>query len=365
MITKDLLNKNRVLTMSNNRKCNYLVVDVGYSTGSGNNSASIIGINTQGKTKDILVLKEIPFNKTEDLVNEVYWTCKEFNIDIILADKQGFGIDFIDSFKSNIKSDDVNIRELSILKIDNYKAFINIKQDLENGYLRFLQTPEMAINSYQKSFLGFTNMMKFHQETTKLIDEIENIELVANGTQNIIYKRKDETIGKSRFNCLLLYYAYPEIAIVDKNEEYYEKQYKVFKRMTQYEVIHGVFYKYMFKAVENDNIKTIFYYENKGKIEQFRNIIMENKFKELFNLYINRIISCKDSLSIFFNNGSSIEFKVGNDSSRGYRYHFAVVDTDINMDNFCNAIECKGVLFDIAKEKGLLKDNYNIEFVQM
>ena len=71
MITKDLLNKNRVLTMSNNRKCNYLVVDVGYSTGSGNNSASIIGINTQGKTKDILVLKEIPFNKTEDLVNEV------------------------------------------------------------------------------------------------------------------------------------------------------------------------------------------------------------------------------------------------------------------------------------------------------
>ena len=113
------------------------------------------------------------------------------------------------------------------------------------------------------------------------------------------------------------------------------------------------------------NIKTIFYYENKGKIEQFRNIIMENKFKELFNLYINRIISCKDSLSIFFNNGSSIEFKVGNDSSRGYRYHFAVVDTDINMDNFCNAIECKGVLFDIAKEKGLLKDNYNIEFVQM
>jgi hypothetical protein len=63
-ISKDLLNKNRVLTMSNNRKCNYLIVDF------SNAETVMMGINTQGNTKDIIVnnTKIDKFKNKEEII---------------------------------------------------------------------------------------------------------------------------------------------------------------------------------------------------------------------------------------------------------------------------------------------------------
>jgi hypothetical protein len=121
----------------------------------------------------------------------------------------------------------------------------------------------------------------------------------------------------------------------------------------------------MFKSIEDEKIQTIFFYNHKGKIKQFENMTKETEFKELFNDYVKNIKITKEDLEIVLTNDSRILFKGGSDGSRGYRYHFAVVDTDIDTEIFHNVIQTKGVLFDIAKRDKLLNDNYNIEFIQM
>lgn len=105
IITKELLNKNRVLTMSNNRKCNYLIVDVGM-----NKSATMVGINTQGNSKDILVIKEFINNTYDELVDKAYWLCREHDIQIVLCDKMGCGLGFIEVFNDKIDPRNATIR---------------------------------------------------------------------------------------------------------------------------------------------------------------------------------------------------------------------------------------------------------------
>jgi len=360
LIPKVLLNKNRVLTMSNNRKCDYLIVDV------GNNLTSMMAINNQRNSKDILVIKTFENKKLTELVDEAYWLCTEFGIRIILADNLGLGIGFIETFEMNIKQDNIQIRSIDGNKINQFININEIINDLNNGVLRFLQTPELAKTTYIKPFLGLSNIIEYHKETCKLIDEINNLEVKIR-LGNIVLGRLDETIGKTRLNCLLMFYFYPmsisselEDDIISKN-----KKYDIAKRMSQYEVIHGTFYKYLFKCIENDKIKVIFYHSGKHKIMQFQNIVNEEQFK-MFLKDIRNIRKSKDNLDIEFNNGSLIQFIYASDNARGYKCHFAVVDTEINREVYNNVINGKTILFDMAKRDGKLKeDNYCVEFVEM
>jgi hypothetical protein len=363
MINKELLNKNRVLTMSNNRKCNYLIVDVGA------NDTTIMGINTQGSTKDLLIIKTFKGKNTDELVNEVYWLCKEFGISIVLVDRLGFGLNFIDKFRCNIKEDIVQIREVNFLD-DKTKelyqdAYFKIEQDLKFGNIRLLQTSELASASYNKPFLGYSNIMQSHKETDELINEFDNVKLEAIN-KNIKLNRINDEIGLSRVKCLLLYYSYPFNCINEetKDDDTVSK-YEMTKRMSQHYVAYGVFNKYMFKCIENENINVIFYCSHNNRLLKFRNFIDEKDFKEIFNIYIDKVCVHKEYIEIIFQNGSAIQIVVANDSSRGRRYHFAIVDSEIDKETFDNVIRIKGTLFDMAKRDGLLKDKYNIEFIEM
>jgi len=357
-IPKELLNKNRVLTMSNNRKCDYLIVDV------GNNLTSMMAINNQGNSKDILVVKTFENKKLSELVDEAYWLCTEFGIRIILADSAGMGLGFIDTFKMNIKQDDIQIRSLDGNKINRFVNINEIINDLNNGILRFLQTPELAKNTYIKPFLGLSNIIEYHKETDKLIDEINNLEIKIR-LGNIVLGRLNETIGRTRLNCLLMFYSYP-MNCVDSENDIDNKQYDIVKRMAQYEVIHGTFYKYLFKCIDNEKINVIFYHNNKRKIIQFQNIVNEKQFRDLIQKHTQNIINFKDNLDIRFLNDSQIKFIYASDNARGYKYHFAIVDSEIDKDMFNNVIAGNSVLFDIAKRDGKLeRDNYCVEFIEM
>ena len=265
IFSKELLNKNRVLTMSNNRKCNYLIVDV------GRDLTTMMSISDQGIRKDILVIKTFISKTFSELVDEAYWLCCEFNIQIILADKLGVGLGFIEEFKNNINPNNVDIRALDGREISQFTNIKEIQNDLHYGNLRFLQSPELAKTSYVKPFLGLSNIMEYHKETDKLIDEISNIEIKTNSSGKLQLSRTDETIGKFRVNCLLAFYSYPmsHVAVEQDNSDVsFKEKYDVTKRIAQYEVIHGTFYKYLFKCVENDGIKVLFYHNGKHKIKQ-------------------------------------------------------------------------------------------------
>ena len=369
MITKELLNKNRVLTMSNNRKCDYLIVDVSATKGNNRDVTTMMAINTQGNRKDILVIKTFIGKSFAELVDEAYWLCNEFGIQIILADKSGMGLGFIEQFEMNINPNNVSVRALDGRKIYQSIDINEIKKDLQYGNLRFLQAPELAMTSYVKPFLGLSNIMDSHRETDKLIDEISNIKFEMNLNGIVQLSSIDDTIGKSRLNCLLAFYSYPMSGVVvevsenievDINEKYY-----VTKRIAQYEVIHGVFYKYMFKCVENDGIKVLFYHNGKHKIKQFQNITQEEDFRSLFSNDIKHISISKEVFEIRFFNGSSIRFVFGGDSSRGCKCHYAVVDSDLSRDIYNHIVLPSCMLFSRDKEDKGLKDNYFIETVDM
>lgn len=366
-ISKELLNRNRVLTMSNNRKCDYLIVDVSATTGNSKDITTMMGINTQGNRKDILILKTFVGKSFKELVDEAYWLCNEFNIQIVLADSSGLGLSFIEQFDASINPKNVSIKALNGREIYQSIDFNEIKKDLQYGNLRFLQSPELAMTSYVKPFLGLSNIMEFHRETDKLIDEINNIKIQVNLNGNIQLSRIDDTIGKSIVNCLLAFYSYPISSVVkqdnldvDKKEKYY-----IAKRMSQYEVIHGTFYKYVFKCIENNGIKVLFYHNGVHKIKQFQNIVEEEQFRTLFLDSIKSITRSKDHFEIMFHNGSSIRFSFAGDSSRGIRYHYAVVDNEISREIYNNIILPASVLFDMNRESMGLKDIYNIETVEM
>jgi len=363
IFSKELLNKNRVLTMSNNRKCNYLVVDV------GRDSTTMMAISDQGIRKDILVIRTFENKTFSELVDKAYWLCCEFNIQIILADKLGIGLGFIEEFKKNINSNNVDVRALDGREISQFTNINEIQNDLHYGNLRFLQSPELAKTSYVKPFLGLSNIMEYHKETDKLIDEISNIEIKTNLSGKVQLSRTDKTIGKSRVNCMLAFYSYPMSSVVVENKEEldisFKEKYNVTKRIAQYEVIHGTFYKYLFKCVENDGIKVLFYHNGKHKIKQFQNITQEDDFRKLFSKDIKSLSITKDGLDIVFFNGSYIRFVYGGDSSRGSRCHYSVVDSDLSRDiyNYMALPAC--VLFERDKESMGLKDNYFIETIEM
>jgi hypothetical protein len=365
MITKELLNKNRVLTMSNNRKCDYLIVDVSATTGSNKDITTMMAINTQGDRKDILVIKTFIGKSFMELVNEAYWLCNEFYIKIVLVDKLGLGLEFIEQFKNQINPNNISIRSLDGRKINQFIDIQQIQNDLQYGNLRFLQSSELALTSYLKPFLGFSNIMNSHRETDELINEISNIKI--NVEKVVKLSRIDKNIGKSRVNCLLGFYSYPmscdselENDILKDKEKYY-----ITKRISQYEIIHGIFYKYIFKCIENDGIKVLFYHNGRHKIKQFQNITQEDDFRKLFSKNIKHISISKDYFELIFFNGSSIKFVFGGESSRGSKCHYAIVDSEIEKDFYYSVIIPTCVLFDMDKEDMRLKDNYCIETVDM
>ena len=362
IFSKELLNKNRVLTMSNNRKCNYLVVDV------SKDSTTMMAISDQGIRKDILVIRTFENKTFSELVDEAYWLCCEFNIQIILADKLGMGLGFIEKFNNNINPNNVDIRALDGREISQFTNINEIQNDLHYGNLRFLQSPQLAKTSYVKPFLGLSNIMEYHKETDKLIDEMSNIEIKTNSSGKIQLSRTDETIGKSRVNCMLAFYSYPMSHVVETDSSddiSFKEKYDVTKRIAQYEVIHGTFYKYLFKCIENDGIKVLFYHNGKHKLKQFQNITKEDDFRKSFSNDIKSLSITKDGLDIVFFNGSFIRFVYGDQNSRGQRYHYAVVDSDLEKDIFYSVILPASVLFERDKDNIGLKDNYNIETIEM
>jgi len=369
MITKELLNKNRVLTMSNNRKCDYLIVDVSATAGNNRDITTMMAINTQGNRKDILVIKTFVGKSFAELVDEAYWLCNEFGINIILADKSGMGLGFIEQFEMDINPNNVSVRALDGRKIYQNIDINEIKKDLQYGNLRFLQAPELAMVSYMKPFLGLSNIMDSHRETSELINEINNLEIKMESIGQPRLSRIDETIGKSRVNCLLAFYSYPMSGVVVKNKEELDvslkEKYDVTKRIAQYEVIHGTFYKYLFKCIENDGIKVLFYHNGVHKIKQFQNITQEDDFRKLFSKDMKKLSITKDGLDIVFFNGSYIRFVYGGQNSRGQRYHYAVVDSDLEKDIYYSVILPASVLFERDKDSMGLKDNYNIETIEM
>jgi hypothetical protein len=177
--------------------------------------------------------------------------------------------------------------------------------------------------------------------------------------------RIDENIEKSMFACLFTYYAYPDNCINNKISADNKEKLSIAKRVYLYEVCRGIFYKSVFKSIENEKINIIYYCKNKSKMVQFQNMIQENDFKDLFTSYIKELRMSKDDLEIIFYNSSHIKFKTVSDNARGCRYHFAVVDTDVDNEILHNVILPSGILFEISKNNGALKDNYNVQFIEM
>lgn len=210
MITRELLNKSRVLTMSNNRKCDYLVVNVDIDVERGNYIVFILGVNTKNNTNDILIVKTLTGENIEELVEEVYWICIEFNIHKVLCSTLGHGIEFVYCFKKNIDPNDIHMIAVNEkIKFTFTNAYSNIERDLQNGKLRFLQSVELVRTYYKKPFLGYSEILHFHKETDNLIDEIANIKLDVTTDGFLKYNKIDKKIGDSQLINLLILYNYP------------------------------------------------------------------------------------------------------------------------------------------------------------
>lgn len=94
-------------------------------------------------------------------------------------------------------------------------------------------------------------------------------------------------------------------------------------------------------------------------------MIREEEFKELFNKEIENLIISRDKIEIYFLNGSKIQFRYANYNARGYRYHYAVVDTNISREIFNNVIRAKNIPY-YKQEEGMqtLEDIWRIEFME-
>ena len=215
MISKELLNKNRVLTMSNGRTCDKLVINFKANPASSRDSMIIMGIRDSQVTKDILFIKELHSNDINELVDMIYWNCKEYGIKTVLIDIYGYGRAFYDFFKDNTIKQNINVIFTKGTNVYGISEFLReLHSDIEDGRLRFLQTPESALFSYDYPFLGFSEVMNSHRETTKLINEIDNIyETFRNGTLRL--ERKNNEIDCIRATCLIQYYGYPLYDKVD------------------------------------------------------------------------------------------------------------------------------------------------------
>lgn len=205
-LTKELINKNRVLTISTNYKIDYLMINVD----KDNNDCigSILGISTKDNTKDILLVKTFKEKTIEELVEKVYWICVEFNVRRVLCDTLGYSIAFYDCFVANINPHDLPIIAMKMVDRGAFGSiYKQIEKDLQIGTLRFLQDVELAKTFYKESFLGYSEVISFHKETDDLINQISSVKLtIKNGYLIFI---SDKEIGKSQLVNLLMYYGFP------------------------------------------------------------------------------------------------------------------------------------------------------------
>ena len=169
MFKKDSLNECRILTMSNNRKCDSIIVDYGI------NSTIVMGIKEVIGCRDsidIIFIKEILNKEFKELIKDVECICYEFDVDLVITDKNGLGLRFYDYFSNNICS----IRIIGIDKLDTNVA-IKLKEDIDEFNIRLMQSYECAKKSYKKPFLGYSEIMQIHKETDLLMYELDNLHL--------------------------------------------------------------------------------------------------------------------------------------------------------------------------------------------
>ena len=243
---------------------------------------------------------------------------------------------------------------------------MSLENDIRNSKIRFPQSYNCARNSYKKVFLGYSQIMNIHKETDKLITELDNLYMNGNANGIVEFNIKDREIGRARFNCLMIYYSYKHNKKSIENKRDLQKEnYETSQRLVKYEIVHGMFYKYMFKAIEKVNLKIIFYCNGIGKLLLFQNIIKENKYKELFDYKIVRKMCNKNDIQIVFKNGSLIEFSNGGESARGYKHHYAIVDTTINREIYDCVIKPTQIDYWENGKTQELKDTYRIEFMDL
>lgn len=198
---KEMLNRNRVLTMSTNRKGDYLTIYSDYQTKLNN---VMIIRSYSGDVNDVIFIKQIPYES----IDKIFDICFEFNISNILIDINGFGsavanniLEYIKSHKSRNHIDMIQVRDGIINKSSELSY---IYQDIENGKLRFLQSVNCAKINYRKAFLGYSEIIDCHRETDKLIDEMSDIKLSVNYSGIL---KLNNNIECSRLNCLMIYYS--------------------------------------------------------------------------------------------------------------------------------------------------------------
>lgn len=154
-----------------------------------------------------------------------------------------------------------------------------------------------------------------------------------------------------------------ESAVINKNNK--AKEMEIQRKIANYKIAQGMLYKYMFKAIDTERLNVIFYHSNWGKTEKFKDMIREEEFKELFNKEIKIPIISRDNIEIHFLNGSKIQFKYASDNARGYKHHYAVVDTNISREIFNNVIRPTSIPY--YKQDGKiqeLEDVWRIEFME-
>lgn len=198
---KEILNRNRVLTMSTNRTGDYLIVYSDYQTRL--NTMMIIR-SYSGDVNDVIFIKQIPYKS----IDKIFDICFEFNISNILIDINAIGsvvanniLEYIKLHKSRNHIDVIKVID-NIIDKSNELSYIY--QDIQDGKLRFLQSVNCAKINYRKAFLGYSEIINCHRETDKLIDEMSNINLKINASGIL---KSNNNIAHSRFNCLMIYYS--------------------------------------------------------------------------------------------------------------------------------------------------------------
>lgn len=135
------------------------------------------------------------------------------------------------------------------------------------------------------------------------------------------------------------------------------------KRENQYSKISSTFYLNMFKALENENYKIIFYIRDSGRLNTFWGIMKEDYFEKCFIDKITHIRQTKTNSQIILENGSKVDFIVATDNARGYRYHHAVVDTSISLEMYDHVIRTKSTHYDRDRILAVVSDVEHIDFL--
>lgn len=341
----DLINQSRTLTISNNRKIDYLMVDC------GREDTTVIGLQ-ESCVNDIIYMDNIKSTKLKDIAKTIKDICYEFNIDNVLIDNCGMGTGLIE----NLELDKTIVKPFNNCQGKDY--LFDFHNDISKGRIRFLQSSLNAKSSYKKPFLGYSNIMKLHNSTDEFIEDIKNCEL--DGMSG-----KLKIIGKTKYlGCLLMYYNYKRNLfkeIVNDSKEKAKRDTNI--KMAKYEILHGLLYKHMYNSIEHGNLTTIFYMEDWSKLLKFRAMVQEEEFKNRFKTDMKNLLISKDNLQIQLFNGSIIRFLKASLSAKGYKYNFAIVDTNINRKEFDEIIDASLVPYRDDRSNPIdLNNNYYMEY---